>query len=292
VVDIMKKNLIGLTLIETMLVLSIAAFLILLGMRQYQQYRIDASFVQVKKNVDVLFQALGQYYQANCRNVSDEAISSLTGKPATSTKGDLAPGGNLNVDYTLTNKAYLIDIQQMVQNHYLPPNWQTITPIVDTDSYVANFIFMLGTKQMYACWNYYTTSSTVQCNTALYFPSSTDVGPTDIQPDQVAFWLVQVSAHVYNDTDGSKTLAYLGPTGANCASGSPDTCDGSTTPSYLIWQQLPTKSGSKINSDLWVSQQQEAMFNQQYTHDVMYEFANPNYAPTGSNIDYYYLCGN
>lgn len=290
---IMKQQMSGATLLEVMLILAIAASFVLLGISQYQQYRIQSSFMDVKRDVDVLFQALGQYYQANCRSLTDASITVPAGQASHSLTGDLAPSGALNVNYTLANVAYPLNIQtSLIEKHYLPNNWPTITPIVDADTYSARFIFKLGTKKAYVCWNFFNTAGYVQCNTAEYFPSDPVVGPQDIRPNQVAFWLAQVSVRVHNDADGTKTLALLGPTGASCASGVPDTCDGNPAPQYLIWQQLPTKSGSKINSDLWVSQQQEAMFNQQYTHDVMYELATPNYAPLGSDIDTYYLCGN
>jgi type II secretory pathway pseudopilin PulG len=288
----MRQKISGITLLESLLAIAIAVSLLLLGIRQYEQYRIEASFIEVKKNVDVLFQALGQYYQANCRNLSDEAVAIPAGRASQTTLGDLAPGGALNVDYSTANTAYPVNIQTALSaNHYLPDNWPMVTPIVDASTYSARFIFKLGTKQAYACWNFYNTAGQVQCNTSLYFPSATDIGPQDIQPNQVAFWLVQVSVQVQNDPGGTKTSAFLGPTGASCASGVADRCDGSTTPHFLIWQQLPTKSGSRINSDLWVSQSQEAMFNQQYTHDVMYELATSSYTTPGTT-NYYYLCGN
>src|SRR6185437_5388993 len=155
----------------------------------------------------------------------------------------------------------------LISSHYLPTNWLTETPIVNSASYQASFILQFRTKNAYVCWNF----GSVQCSSA-----------QTIQPNQVAFWRVQVSVNVLNDPTGVKTLSYLGPTGASCASGVSDHCDGSAAPHYLIWQQLPTKSGSKINSDLWESQVQEAAFNQQYTHDVMYELLTSNYASLGS----------
>jgi hypothetical protein len=292
----MIKKIVGITLLEVMLVLAIGASLLLLGVQQYKQFARQASFSEVKKNVDLLFEGLGRYYQANCRSLSDSAVMIPRGKTVTTLQGDLAPGGSINgtvVDFKTSNVVYPINIQNaLITPKYLPANWPTYVPTVDANSYAASFVFMLTTKSAYACWNLKQTQGGLVCNTDPFFPGDPDVGPQEIQPNQVAFWLVQVSVRVQDDADGSKTLAFLGPTGANCASSVPDHCDGSETPQYLIWQQLPTRSGARIGSDLWPSQVQEVLFNQQYTHDVMYEMTTPNYAPADSGIDTNYLCGN
>jgi type II secretory pathway pseudopilin PulG len=286
------KKMSGITLLEILLVIAIAASLILLAITQFEQFKRQAAFLDVKRNVDILFRALGQYYQANCRSLTDQSIADTVGKNPTVLQGDLAPGG-LIADYTISNQEYSVDIQEkLVKKHYLASDWPLYSPVVDNDSYAAKFIFLLTTKQAYACWNFKNQAGNVNCNISQYYPGDTDVGPQTIQDKQVAYWLIQVSVKVPNDTDGSKTIALLGPTGANCASSVPDRCDGSDTPNYLIWQQLPTKSSSRISSDSWEAQNQEALFNQQYTHDVMYEIATSNYAPPGSSIDTYYLCGN
>lgn len=57
----------GVTLIEIILVIVIGAAIIILGMRQYQSFRIDADVQQLKYNVDMIFQAMADYYQANCK---------------------------------------------------------------------------------------------------------------------------------------------------------------------------------------------------------------------------------
>lgn len=292
----MLKRMSGLTLLEVILVMVIASSLLLLGIKQYENFKMQSSFLDVRKNVDVLFQALGQYYQANCRSLSDQAVAYTKGSTPTTLQGDLAPGGVIK-DYKVSNQLVTINIQnKLIEKHFLTENWLTPAPLVDESEgeggYIASFLFLLTTKQEYACWNFTNTAGKVSCNTALYYPNDPDVGPQTIRDNQVAYWLVQVAVKIADDPSGIKTLAFVGPAGASCASGVPDACDGSKKPQYLIWQRLPTKAASRVNSDLWVSQQQEAVFNQQYTHDVMYEMATPNYAPSDSTLDTNYLCGN
>jgi type II secretory pathway pseudopilin PulG len=287
------KKIIGMTLLEVMLVLAIGASFLLFAVSQYHQFREQASFIDVKRNVDILFQALGRYYQTNCRSLSDSEVANAQNVDPTITQGTLAPGGTLNVDYTKSNVTYGIAIRSALRNQYLPRNWPTAVPDVDATTtykvhgsvnsfkgYGTAFIFLLTTKNAYACWNFQTGTGVV-CSAS-----------QPIQDNTVAFWLAQVSVKIANDPTGKKTLALLGPTGANCASSVPDSCDGSTTPHYLIWQRLPTKSGSQVGSDLWESQTQEVLFNQLYRHDIMYEMALPPGTLSGSSVDPYYLCGN
>jgi hypothetical protein len=245
----MQKKLVGITLLETMLVLAIMASFLLFGINR----------------------------------LTDASITVPAGNVPRTTIGALSPESGA-VDYTLSNQAYAIDIKtNLIKGNYLSKPWPTFVPAIDSTyglkGYSASFIFLLTTKNAYACWNFTNTAGAVKCTTA-----------QPIQPQQVAFWLAQVSVKIANDPKGDKTLAFLGPTGASCASSVPDKCDGSKSPNYLIWQQLPTKSGSNIGSDLWESQSQEAMFNQQYTHDVIYEMTTPAYS-TNPAGDIYYLCG-
>ena len=273
-----------------MLVLAIMASFILFGINQYQQFKTEASFMDIKQNVDVLFQAMGRYYQANCRNLSDSAVAIALGKTPTDAQGDLAPGLSATItpaiDYSTPNVNYSIDIKTKLLA-YLPNTWPTFIPQVDTsdgfNGYTTSFLFLQTTRNAYECWSFPDSKGnvTTQCG---------DSQP--IQPNKTAFWLALVAVKIANDPTGDKTKALLGATGASCASGVATSCDGSKTPNYLIWQQLPTKSGSNINSDLWISQAQEVMFNQQYTHDAMYELATPNYTKSDSSLDDYYLCGN
>ena len=282
----------GVTLLEVMLVLAIMVSFLLLGLKQYQQFQLEASFIDIKKNVDILFQAMGRYYQANCRVISDAAVATEMGSSPTPFPGSLSPGGTL-ANYTRDSTSVTTIYIESELPPYLPKTWPTSVPGVDTSEgykgYLLGFILTKKTKNAYQCWWHTDVSSVeriVSCSPTPYNP---------IQPNQVATFLIIVAVKIADDPTGDKTKVLLGATGANCASSSPYFCDGSDTPNYLIWEQLPTKSGSRINSDLWISSQREASFNQQYTHDPMYEMANPNYADPHytdpKKNDYYYLCG-
>ena len=64
--NVFKSKNAGFSLIEIMLVLAIAAALIVLSMRQYQTYKLDADLQEVKYNVDMLAQAASRFYYMNC----------------------------------------------------------------------------------------------------------------------------------------------------------------------------------------------------------------------------------
>ena len=128
----------GMTLLEVMLVLAIMASFVLFAINQYQQFRLEASFIDIKKNVDVLFQAMGRFYQGNCRNLSDYSIASAKGVVPTITPGALAPSPKGPLDYSTSNLTYPMDITtQLMTPHYLPNNWPTVIPEVDTTGYSA-----------------------------------------------------------------------------------------------------------------------------------------------------------
>lgn len=62
-------NLYGLTLIETLLVLAVAAMIVMTGINQYQQYSEAAQITAVKSDIREISAALDRYfYTTGCRN--------------------------------------------------------------------------------------------------------------------------------------------------------------------------------------------------------------------------------
>lgn len=85
----------GITLIEVMLVMVIASTLILMGIRMYTQYQRDAEIIEMKYNIDALFQAMSKYYYANCN--TSQFLDTSNGSIAV-TMDTLKDGGYLTAD--------------------------------------------------------------------------------------------------------------------------------------------------------------------------------------------------
>lgn len=58
----------GISLLEILLVLTVAALIFILGIRQYSQYVWSRDVVQIQQSVTQLLQAVNVYYYANCAN--------------------------------------------------------------------------------------------------------------------------------------------------------------------------------------------------------------------------------
>lgn len=102
------KNEQGLSIFEILLVIALAGLMLVVGIRQYQSYRLDADVVLIKYNTDALFSAMSSYFQANCGGT-----------------GSLSPYHTPPLDLT---KPVLINITtDLVNGHYL--NAAEIAPV-------------------------------------------------------------------------------------------------------------------------------------------------------------------
>lgn len=124
-----QKNSEGLVLLELILVIVIAASIILLGIRQYYQYRFQTDIYQIQANVTTLFRAMGKYYRAQCYGTIDPNSGQAlpgTGLLRTSTTTPLP----INITTDLHDNGYLTDVMQY-------------TPLLDTTAgtggYIAQF---------------------------------------------------------------------------------------------------------------------------------------------------------
>jgi len=97
----MKKTL-GISIIETLLLIVASSLIVIMGIRQYISYRLDADVTLIKYNTDALFSALSSYFQANCSNKS--GLLSPVDPPsfvALSIQTDLIEGGYFNANQLL-----------------------------------------------------------------------------------------------------------------------------------------------------------------------------------------------
>lgn len=243
----MRKHQLGVTLLEVLLALAIGAAVILMGIKQYQQYQTQQYIAQLQFNIDELFQGMGLYYQANCTSLNP----STTNVPIDISTGLQTPG-------------------------YLRTQWQPFNPLINNTS-TANYVVQLnvsGTtptkRYASACWNFTGQQSGLDCS-----PTPT------VTQSPVYIWRTQVAVEF---PSSANMEAYQSIFGADCISdisGSVVTpCESSppsTTGHYLVWERLPSFATTTSSSGLWPSMQVLHEFNLQYNHDQMYELQNPSY---------------
>ena len=94
----------GFTLLELVLVLLIAASIIFLGVERYQTYQRNKDIQALQQNINLIFQALNNYYHSNCKasqtftvNISNLPVNVL----ANLNKTNLASPSSYQVSATL-----------------------------------------------------------------------------------------------------------------------------------------------------------------------------------------------
>jgi len=124
-----KRNISGLTLVEVMLVLAVAATITVMGFRLYEVNRRDAYLREIMYNVNTLALAASHYYYANCGFQNGNVPGALnplnTSSPLTFSNSN-AP-----------NVTYSVNINNdLINNGYLTAN---ITPNPYVQSYTVQF---------------------------------------------------------------------------------------------------------------------------------------------------------
>lgn len=264
----MIKKLNGITLLEAMLALGIATTIVLLGIKNYTQYKRDRDAFALKYNVDMIFQAMRNYYYANCANPT----------PASTNSPTLAPSNNPSNPFPITITTDLAD--------YLGTNWYAANPLINSS---------FGNAGYAVQFNRVTPSATRVENFCYFYPNTTQTSPScGSLPNSSAIIYLWVAQVVVQVRDTRMTLALKGLTGADCAlttysaSSIVDCSLGVTSgnPAYLVWQHLPSFASPKMSSDLWSVAPTVKEFNLQYTNDSLGELVSATYAGTQ-----YYLCG-
>jgi hypothetical protein len=260
----------GITLLEAMLVLAIAASIILAGLNVYRTYETDKEYFILKTNVDLLFVAMKNYYQQECNLYFDKSGTIIeTGKLV------FTPGNYASVAFDVSTA-----------NQYLSVGWPRMTSLtsrVPTNAYLAQFNpNVTGIKNAYVCFK---PGNTVICD-----------APLPILSSNIILWQSQIAVRM---NDPKKASYYVAKAGADCAVNSiptngPVNCATSGIPiggqaSYLVWQRMPSFSSSNVSTPHWMRNPVLKIFKLQYTHDPMYELSNPNASP--AEVYKSYLCG-
>ncbi|OGT36830.1 MAG: hypothetical protein A3F11_08590 [Gammaproteobacteria bacterium RIFCSPHIGHO2_12_FULL_37_14] len=245
----------GITLLEMMLVLAIAAVLILMGLRQYRVLRTDTDVQQVRYNVDTLFQAAARYYEVNCSMKTDASGNSVPGElnPAKWTDLTLPYGGSaINVISLLRSEGFLTEI--------LPSS-----PIVSASSpYIVQFVPHTVDRSL----------------------NSAD-GPKKI--GTILIWNIQV---IVTLRDASQANFYLRLLRGDCLGpANPSSSCGSTTMgtgSNIIFERLPSFASAQNETSYWPINPLVKQFKQMYTtYPTQYLLNSGGTTPSGEQ---YFLC--
>lgn len=281
----------GITLLETLLVLSVGAALVTMGLRFYKQWTNYIDTQNLVANVDQLFTAMQNYYQANCRyqldslgnpvslGTLDPSSPNYTGTPFVLTINDGGSGTAQKTDlYTL--------------GFLSSRSWHPTNPIVDSSptdkGYFIQFNRQTDTHpSVYACPGNTTGPTTCTASTATQL-TSTNSPPLNAT---IVFWTSQVAVKV-RDTAKSAVLraelnADCGTTSSTdtCSSGSASAAADNST--YLVWERPAIMITESLTSPLWVSSPLTKQFNMQYTNDGMSALSDVKSTRPIQN----YLCG-
>lgn len=242
----------GVTLIEVILVLAIAMVILILSIQQYVIYKRDADVATVRYNVDLLFEALANYFRANCGS---------------------------NPFNTLYNSQYY-PISMTELKPFLSDNL-AYTPIIDASSQDGGYIVQFNQLQ--------TNTGLPQRMINMSAGGQASVGNIALWQAQVSVKLVG-NTTVYRDELAGDCLSSTGATSASGSSPvyvTPCVAGGDSKGDYVVFARLPSLAVSKENSPNWVMLPTVKQFQQLYTVDpVLYLTSGAQEAS-----QQYYFCG-
>lgn len=257
-----KQNHIGVTLVEVMLVLAVGSSILLFGVKHYKTLKLDADVRQLQYNVDKLFQAGADYYQANCRRQVNPTTGAVIGTT-----------GTLDPDYTTApTNPYPVTVASLITDGYLTGTLP-LNPLVNND----------GTNGGYFV-QFNRVTPDADRTTTLSTGETVNIG-------RIIVWRVQVSVELKNATTAS---VYKNLLGADCLSTTDGNngvkpCSEGASGNYVVWERLPSFAVPSSHSNYWMTNAMVKQFNQLYqTLPVLYlSSVSSTYYPQQN-----YLCGN
>jgi len=269
----------GLTFIEIVLVLVIAASLVVLGLTQYNSMARDYDATKVTATVDILFQGLGNYYRANCRVQRDSLGNAVAGT------GALDPINNPGSPKVLPINSFLLANAFISQ--WPPQNNNLVDQSAGEKGYIVqlNKLPPATNRAPTAIYNSWTTSSSLSTPYTITLNQ-----PVGLQPlATMTIWTVQVAVKLATGLNPATYKALLRADCISSASGGGVASCSSSPPagSYLVWERLPSNASSQATSKLMPTMFRLKEFNNLYTNDDMYGATNPTWGASNNN----YLCG-
>jgi Tfp pilus assembly protein PilE len=272
----------GITLLEVMLVLTLAAFVMVMSIRMYIGREREANIAALQLEVDQIFLAMGNYYRANCR--LDKNNLNPNTMPAASTLIRAVVGTATGSTPSLAN---FITLPANLTT--LPMNPLVTSTSANTDmGYIAQFNSQAPQSVVATSCVILTpgTPATTACSAGAT-PTTTNA--------QSLVWQIQVSVDV-----GSLASVLATRMGADCVSSTNPTldknnntvvypCSAHQSGTFLVWTRLPSYASPQMQSPLWQTMPLIKQFNQQYTQDPMYQLSGGT--NEGGNGDSFYICG-
>lgn len=244
----------GITLLEMLLVLAIGASIVILGIQQYSKWRMQSDVVTIQKNVDVLFQAMTHYYQANCKDQREKA-------------GEMTAPGKLSPSWLGFNPTPVtITVDELKTMGFLAAD--NLNPIPIVANYFLQFVPVFPTM-------HYSQGEMTEI----------------VKKNSVILWHIQVAvqlntaAYLFKDLLNADCLSTL-------QNGKPIPCkDNPSGYNVLIWARLPSLS-STVFTGLETSVMTSKGFNREYMNNDFYAYGYNDYNWNNTTTYYEtYLCG-
>lgn len=227
-----KRQMSGLTLVESLLVLVIAGAIIFMGFQLFQSFRRQNEVSQLQANVDSIFQAMRGYFIANCGD-KDMPFSS---------------------EYTANNGSLPILLNDLISGGFLSRKLST-SPLLgypDPDNPDETAVYVMQYNQV---------QPLPERKVKTVFGERT-IG-------RITIWKAQVAVLLKNQDTLDQ---YKNMLGANCLSsvaggGIVIPCDQNSTGSYAVFERMPSAGSNRLGSQstYWQTMPVVAQFKQMYT---------------------------
>jgi type II secretory pathway pseudopilin PulG len=223
-----RRNSLGVSLLEVMLVLAVAGSILIMGFKQYQIFLRDAQVHQLQYNVDVYFQALAQYFRAHCNrgpfNTNFPDVYMTVSSDELKQEGYLSQAITPNplVNETGEGKGYILQLNQIqpLPRRTIPMGEQTEDAVIGSQ----------------AVWR---AQVAVEIKDA----------------DNVATYKELLGADCAADASSAHGQTYV----ASCSMTPP------AKPKYIVWERMPSYASSQYNSVNWITMPTVKQFTQMYT---------------------------
>lgn len=251
----------GVTLLEVMLALAIGSSIVMLGVKHYKTVKVDSDTHQLVYNVDQIFQAAAEYYQANCRRQVSPTTGAVVGT-----------AGTLDPDYTpAPTNPYSVTVASLISEGYLTAALP-LNPLVNN----------AGTNGGYFV-QFNRVSPDADRTVTAYTGDTVKLG-------RIIVWRIQVAVELRNAATAETFRQMLG---ADCLSGPGsngiEPCSSGVPGNYAVWERLPSLAVPNSNSNYWMTNAAVKQFNQLYQTLPMLYLAG---LPESSYPQQNYLCGN
>lgn len=251
----------GVGLTELFLVIIVGAGILYFSILQYLSFKQDSDIMQVRYNVDTLFQAMGRYFQANCNISLDHP------HPDTEVLSAYYPA-----------KYFAVTLEDLRTNGYLTETLPD-SPLVDYTTASLGYVMQFNQIQPLK-----------ERKIGLSPP-----GTGEAVIGQIILWQAQVSVLLKNPDTAPQYQHLLQ---ANCLSQEESAgsniivtpCANAAPPAsqiYAVFERQPSLPSEKANSTYWQTNPAVKQFTQMYTTDPILVLT----GGTTPSTTQYYVCG-